>query len=210
MMRVLGYSWSTLLWHRCYYPHRSRDALSPVYGIFTIHYSVTYSTAWSCRNAHCCNVIQKSVLHITVMYCIAQHCTTQYCIVMHCTERCYKKNCTVQNSPVHYSVNFKQYSGQYLQSSPAILVCCFRASATLYKSTALCYNLLDTVLKNVYVAAPGVFQTKVLWVRSLSLSLCQVPVLVPLSGPCPCPFVRSLSLSLCQVPVLVPLSGPSS
>ena len=22
--------WSTLLWHRCYYPHRSRDALSPV------------------------------------------------------------------------------------------------------------------------------------------------------------------------------------
>ena len=34
MMRVLGYSWSTLLWHRCYYPHRSRDALSPVCGIF--------------------------------------------------------------------------------------------------------------------------------------------------------------------------------
>ena len=25
--------WSTLLWHRCYYPHRSRDALSPVCGI---------------------------------------------------------------------------------------------------------------------------------------------------------------------------------
>ena len=31
---VLGYSWSTLLWYRCYYPHRSRDALSPVCGIF--------------------------------------------------------------------------------------------------------------------------------------------------------------------------------
>ena len=28
--------WSTLLWHRCYYPHRSRDALSPVCGIFLI------------------------------------------------------------------------------------------------------------------------------------------------------------------------------
>ena len=27
--------WSTLLWHRCYYPHRSRDALSPVCGIFS-------------------------------------------------------------------------------------------------------------------------------------------------------------------------------
>ena len=26
--------WSTLLWHRCYYPHWSRDALPPVCGIF--------------------------------------------------------------------------------------------------------------------------------------------------------------------------------
>ena len=31
---VFGYSWATLLWYRCYYPHRSRDALSPVRGIF--------------------------------------------------------------------------------------------------------------------------------------------------------------------------------
>ena len=29
--------WSTLLCHRCYYPHRSRDALSPVCGIFNLH-----------------------------------------------------------------------------------------------------------------------------------------------------------------------------
>ena len=33
---VFRYSWSTLLWYRCYYPHRSRDALSPVCGIFII------------------------------------------------------------------------------------------------------------------------------------------------------------------------------
>ena len=33
---VFGYSWSTLLWYRCYYPHRSRDALSPVCGIFLL------------------------------------------------------------------------------------------------------------------------------------------------------------------------------
>ena len=33
---VFGYSWSTLLWYRCYYPHRSRDALSPVCGIFLV------------------------------------------------------------------------------------------------------------------------------------------------------------------------------
>ena len=31
--QVLGYSWSTLLWHRCYYPHRSRGSVSPVCGI---------------------------------------------------------------------------------------------------------------------------------------------------------------------------------
>ena len=31
---LLSLPWSTLLWHRCYYPHRSRDALSPVCGIF--------------------------------------------------------------------------------------------------------------------------------------------------------------------------------
>jgi hypothetical protein len=30
------FSWSTLLWHRCYYPHRSRVALSPVCGIFFV------------------------------------------------------------------------------------------------------------------------------------------------------------------------------
>ena len=33
-----GYSWSTLLGYRCYYPHRSRDALSPVCGIFSHKY----------------------------------------------------------------------------------------------------------------------------------------------------------------------------
>ena len=42
--------WSTLLWHRCYYPHRSRDALSPVCGIFLLAPSLTpillASTRW--------------------------------------------------------------------------------------------------------------------------------------------------------------------
>ena len=36
---VFGYSWSTLLWYQCYYPHRSRDALSPACGIFSTHVS---------------------------------------------------------------------------------------------------------------------------------------------------------------------------
>ena len=29
------YSWSTLLWYWCYYPHRPRDSMSPVCGIFS-------------------------------------------------------------------------------------------------------------------------------------------------------------------------------
>ena len=33
---VFSCSWSTLLWYRCYYPHRSRDSLSPVCGIFML------------------------------------------------------------------------------------------------------------------------------------------------------------------------------
>ena len=33
--------WSTLLWHRCYYPHRSRDALSPVCGIFFLIFLIS-------------------------------------------------------------------------------------------------------------------------------------------------------------------------
>ena len=32
---VFGYSWSTLQWYRCYYLHRSRDALYPVCGILS-------------------------------------------------------------------------------------------------------------------------------------------------------------------------------
>ena len=31
---LLSLPWSTLLWHRCNYPHRSRDSVSPVCGIF--------------------------------------------------------------------------------------------------------------------------------------------------------------------------------
>ena len=37
-----GYSWTTLLWHRCYYPHWSRDALSPVCRIFLIYCFVNF------------------------------------------------------------------------------------------------------------------------------------------------------------------------
>ena len=33
---VFMYSWSTILWYRCYYPHRSRDAFSPVCGNFVL------------------------------------------------------------------------------------------------------------------------------------------------------------------------------
>ena len=35
---VFVYSWSTLLWYQCYYPHRSRDFMSPVRGIFSFNF----------------------------------------------------------------------------------------------------------------------------------------------------------------------------
>ena len=44
---VLGYSWSTLLWHRCYYPHRSRDALSPVCGILKKFLFACFFAFWN-------------------------------------------------------------------------------------------------------------------------------------------------------------------
>ena len=46
--RVFGYSWSTLLWHRCYYPHRSRDALSPVCGIFLRSLCMCFQYGFPC------------------------------------------------------------------------------------------------------------------------------------------------------------------
>ena len=52
--RVLGYSWSTLLWHRCYYPHRSRDSVSPVCGIFR---------CGLIDNNVCCGSIKTAFLH---------------------------------------------------------------------------------------------------------------------------------------------------
>jgi hypothetical protein len=60
--RVLGYSWSTLIWHRCYYWHRSRDALSPVCGIFSS------SDSWVLvQMRRCCQYLQ-SFLHPPVTF----------------------------------------------------------------------------------------------------------------------------------------------
>ena len=50
---VFGYSWSTLLWHRCYYPHRSRDALSPVCRIFLHVLIKRNSIKYPCYYHHC-------------------------------------------------------------------------------------------------------------------------------------------------------------
>ena len=42
---MIVYSWSTLLCYRCYCPHRTRDALSRVFGIFSLflHHSLWYN-----------------------------------------------------------------------------------------------------------------------------------------------------------------------
>ena len=68
---VFGYSWSTLLWYPCYYPHRSRDALSPVCGIFsswwlspriaipTLMSSPRLDAAGKCRKCLCCLTLRQ-------------------------------------------------------------------------------------------------------------------------------------------------------
>ena len=53
---AFGYSWSTLLWYQCYYPHRSRDALSPVCGIFK------YVTKNLLFSSYFANVITSSIV----------------------------------------------------------------------------------------------------------------------------------------------------
>ena len=59
---VLGYSWSTLLWHRCYYPHRSRDALSPLCGIFSSYF---VSILWDFIGLL---MSQKNLLFVTYLF----------------------------------------------------------------------------------------------------------------------------------------------
>ena len=56
-----GYSWCTLLWYRCYYPHWSRDALSPVCGIFYQIFCILES---------CGPFFILSVIMTCVIYCI--------------------------------------------------------------------------------------------------------------------------------------------
>ena len=43
--------WSTILWHWCYYPHRSRDALSPVCGIFFFAFLESLGKFRNCHGA---------------------------------------------------------------------------------------------------------------------------------------------------------------
>ena len=56
---VFGYSWSTLLWYWCYYPHQSRDAVSPVCGIFFISLSPPFE-----RALQICQFIMQSNLTV--------------------------------------------------------------------------------------------------------------------------------------------------
>ena len=37
------YSWSTLLWYRCYFPHQLKDSMSPVCGIFILGLADPYT-----------------------------------------------------------------------------------------------------------------------------------------------------------------------
>ena len=78
---VFGYSWSTLLWYRCYYPHLSRDALSPVCGIFllcTVN-CILYTMYRVLSTVYC----QLSIIYClwSTVYCVLCTVYSQLCIV---------------------------------------------------------------------------------------------------------------------------------
>ena len=82
---VFGYSWSSLLWYRCYYPHRSRDALSPVCGNFivgTAHFSACVRFIKSPR-IYIVDQTGGVCQHATVK-CRAVQCKAVYCSAMQC------------------------------------------------------------------------------------------------------------------------------
>ena len=75
-----GYSWSTLLWYQCYYPHRSRDALSPVCGIFNVYLTT----------------LLYRVLYCMFLMCIEVHCLTVYCNALYTVESRLRQDSSVK------------------------------------------------------------------------------------------------------------------
>ena len=67
--------WSILLWHRCYYPHQSRDALSPVCGIFFLlnPFLKQYSAA----------AMTGKFIPFTKAFSFLLHCTALIVAVLH-------------------------------------------------------------------------------------------------------------------------------
>ena len=78
---MLVLPWSTLLWHRCYYPHRSRDALSPVCEIFFFSRPVVEASLWDglikgilIRRTH-----SQPALDALIGSCLALSASTVHC-----------------------------------------------------------------------------------------------------------------------------------
>ena len=80
---VFGYSWSTLSWYWCYYPHWSRDALPPVCGIFLFCPS-NLQTVWPLQPDL---IFHQTFLLINVLNCphwiwsIAKHVVLSFCLI---------------------------------------------------------------------------------------------------------------------------------
>ena len=65
--QVLGYSCSTLLWYWCFYPHRSRDALSPVCGIF---YCILWLQGISLKGSLYRSIGQPNTMSLCLSACL--------------------------------------------------------------------------------------------------------------------------------------------
>ena len=69
---VLGYTWSTLLWYRCYYLHRSRDSLSPVCGIFQFESAKSKTNTCTKHPLFPILLIKDQVSYVRLASCLTQ------------------------------------------------------------------------------------------------------------------------------------------
>ena len=110
---VFGYSWSALLWYRCYYPHRSRDALFPVCGILIVPFPKNFWNipifALNCTLQDTGNSITLSVISVySAVYCAVQQTVSSSAL---CTIANSKVQCTVHCTRL-YTV--QQFALQYI------------------------------------------------------------------------------------------------
>ena len=96
---MFGYSLSTLLLYRCYYPHRSRDLMSRVCRLFL--YCITPNPT----KLYCTILLYTALPHTLIKFaaliCFAQPSMALHCNLLHCTSMPY----SALHPPTHLAVS---------------------------------------------------------------------------------------------------------